>query len=160
MEPGNIGRDGARICPGVTSSLRSDCRTRPQPGPIYSNAVTTELLKTVGLWQGDRARAPYAISSRAPGWASRTAASTRCGACPRRCTSIPFWAASGTNLTVGTGDPHPPRCARHPLPRCARCGRGVCEMCNLKSSPASRERGNPAPTGPRGARPEDRLRAG
>ena len=25
MEPGNIGRDGARICPGVSSSLRSDC---------------------------------------------------------------------------------------------------------------------------------------
>src|SRR3984893_12498178 len=39
--------------------------------------------------------------------------------------------------------PHPPRSARHPLPRCD----------------AVRERGDQAPTGPRGARPEDRLRA-
>src|SRR5580693_8816912 len=52
--------------------------------------------------------------------------------------------------------PHPPRCARHPLPQ---CGRGAATHSAKSSSPAPRERGDQAPTGPRGARPEDRLRA-
>src|SRR5438132_8657434 len=63
------------------TSAASPCTPRPASSPWRARAKP---------W----CRAPCAISSPAPGCASRTAAAMRCGGYPRRCISIPFWVGS------------------------------------------------------------------
>jgi hypothetical protein len=74
---------------------------------------------------------------------------------PGEKTSAPRAPRWGENLYRGQ-PPHPPRCARHPLPRCRR---GATTHFAQSASPAPRDRGDRTPRVPRGTRAEDRLRA-